>query len=55
MKQARTRPKIQELNDKLKAADKGDLLDFKLDGGLSAQTYEGVNYAVKDLALAKAA
>mmetsp|Transcript_26415 Transcript_26415/g.29220 ORF Transcript_26415/g.29220 Transcript_26415/m.29220 type:complete len:1157 (+) Transcript_26415:57-3527(+) len=38
--------KTQELNEKLKNAEKGDLLDFKLDGGgISAQTFEGVNYA----------
>jgi SWI/SNF-related matrix-associated actin-dependent regulator of chromatin subfamily A member 5 len=38
--------KTQELNEKLKNADKGDLLDFKLDGGgLSAQTFEGVDYS----------
>ena len=37
--------KTQELNEKLKNADKGDMLDFKLDGSLSAQTYEGVDYS----------
>ena len=37
--------KTQELNDKLQAAQKGDMLDFKLDGGLSAQTYEGIDYS----------
>ena len=37
--------RTQELNDKLQAAKKGDMLDFKLDGGLSAQTFEGVDYA----------
>ena len=37
--------KTQELNDKLQAAQKGDMLDFKLDGGLSAQTFEGVDYS----------
>jgi SWI/SNF-related matrix-associated actin-dependent regulator of chromatin subfamily A member 5 len=36
--------KTEELNEKLKAADKGDLLDFKLDGS-SAQTFEGVDYS----------
>lgn len=44
--------KTQELNEKLQKADKGDLLDFKLDGGLSAQTFEGVDYSD---ALARAA
>ena len=38
--------KTQELNEKLQKAEKGDLLDFKLDGGgLSTQTFEGVDYA----------
>jgi len=38
--------KTQELNEKLQNAEKGDLLDFKLDGGgLSAQTFEGIDYA----------
>lgn len=37
--------KTQELNDKLTSAEKGDMLDFKLDGGLSAQTFEGVDYS----------
>eukprot|EP00804_Cyclotella_cryptica_P021885 CCRYP_000846-RA/>CCRYP_000846-RA protein AED:0.28 eAED:0.28 QI:206/0.85/0.87/1/1/1/8/1264/1475 len=37
--------KTQELYDKLQAAQKGDMLDFKLDGGLSAQTFEGVDYS----------
>jgi SWI/SNF-related matrix-associated actin-dependent regulator of chromatin subfamily A member 5 len=45
--------KTQELNEKLQNADKGDLLDFKLDGGgLSAQMFEGVDYSD---ALARAA
>ncbi len=37
--------KTQELNEKLKNAEKGDMLDFKLDGQMSAQTYEGVDYS----------
>ena len=45
--------KTQELNEKLKAADKGDLLDFKLDGS-SVQTFEGVDYSRSALAQAKA-
>jgi SWI/SNF-related matrix-associated actin-dependent regulator of chromatin subfamily A member 5 len=45
--------KTQEMNEKLQNADKGDLLDFKLDGGgLSAQMFEGVDYSD---ALARAA
>lgn len=45
--------KTQELNDKLQTADKGDLLDFKLDGS-SVQTFEGVDYSRNALAEAKA-
>lgn len=37
--------KTQELNDKLQEAQKGDMLDFKLDGGMSAQMFEGVDYS----------
>jgi SWI/SNF-related matrix-associated actin-dependent regulator of chromatin subfamily A member 5 len=37
--------KTQELNEKLKNAEKGDMLDFKLDGQMSSQTYEGVDYS----------
>lgn len=44
--------KTRELNEKLQAAEKGDLLDFKLDGGTSAQTYEGVDYSKGDFARA---
>ena len=36
--------KTQELNEKLKTAEKGDLLDFKLDGS-SVQTFEGIDYS----------
>jgi SWI/SNF-related matrix-associated actin-dependent regulator of chromatin subfamily A member 5 len=36
--------KTQELNEKLKTADKGDMLDFKLDGS-SVQTFEGIDYS----------
>ena len=36
--------KTQELNEKLKTAEKGDLLDFKLDGS-NVQTFEGVDYS----------
>lgn len=42
--------RTQELSDKLKTVEKGDLLDFKLDGS-SVQTFEGVDYSD---ALAKA-
>lgn len=43
--------KTQEMNDKLQAADKGDMLDFKLDGS-SVQTFEGVDYSTSALAQA---
>lgn len=45
--------KTVELNEKLKLADKGDLLDFKFDG-TSAQTFEGVDYSGSAAAQAKA-
>ncbi len=47
--------KTQELNDKLQAADKGDMLDFKLDGSTNMQTFEGVDYSKADFAQVKAA
>lgn len=46
--------KTQELNEKLQAAEKGDMLDFKLDGGTSVQTFEGIDYSSNALAQAKA-
>lgn len=45
--------KTQELNEKLQAADKGDLLDFKFDGS-SFQTFDGVDYSNSALAKARA-
>jgi SWI/SNF-related matrix-associated actin-dependent regulator of chromatin subfamily A member 5 len=45
--------KTQELNEKLTAADKGDLLDFKFDGSSNLQTFEGVDYSSNVLAQAK--
>ena len=47
--------KTAELNEKLKNAEKGDMLDFKLDGSMSTQTFEGVDYSQKDLEAIKAA
>lgn len=41
--------KTAELNEKIQKADKGDLLDFRLDGGMSAQTFEGIDYSDKEL------
>jgi SWI/SNF-related matrix-associated actin-dependent regulator of chromatin subfamily A member 5 len=45
--------KTQELNEKLQAADKGDLLDFKLDGS-SVQTFDGIDYSKSALNKARA-
>lgn len=41
--------KTKELTEKIQKADKGDLLDFRMDGGISAQTFEGIDYSDKDL------
>eukprot|EP00978_Attheya_sp_CCMP212_P007132 scaffold16597_cov49-Attheya_sp.AAC.1 len=45
----RGKVRTKELAEKLQKADKGDLLDFRLDGGISAQTFEGIDYSDKDL------
>lgn len=44
----RGKAKTKELTDKLTKAEKGDLLDFRLDGGISAQTFEGVDYSDRE-------
>ncbi len=41
------RKKTEEMNETLVANDTGDLYDFRLDGGVSAQQYEGVDYGDK--------
>jgi SWI/SNF-related matrix-associated actin-dependent regulator of chromatin subfamily A member 5 len=41
--------KTKELAEKITKAEKGDLLDFRLDGGISAQTFEGIDYSDRDL------
>jgi hypothetical protein len=38
------RKRTEELNASLKTAEKGDLYDFSLDGGLSSQMFEGKDY-----------
>jgi hypothetical protein len=38
----RGKAKTKELADKIQKAEKGDILDFRLDGGISAQTYDFV-------------
>lgn len=45
----RGKAKTKELAEKIQQAEKGDLLDFRLDGGVSAQTFEGVDYSDKEL------
>jgi len=45
----RGKAKTKELTEKIKKAEKGDLLDFSLDGGISAQTFEGVDYSDREL------
>ena len=45
----RGRAKTKELSEKLQKAEKGDLLDFRLDGGISAQTFEGIDCSDKQL------
>jgi len=45
----RGRAKTKEMTDKIQKAEKGDLLDFRMDGGISAQTFEGVDYSDKAL------
>jgi len=39
------RKRTEELNEKLKKAEKGDLLDFKLGTGDNVQTFEGIDYS----------
>lgn len=41
----RGKAKTAEIANKIQKAEKGDLLDFRLDGGVSAQTYEGIDYS----------
>ena len=36
------------LNSNLQASDKGDMYDFRLDGSINTQEYEGVNYALSE-------
>lgn len=45
----RGKAKTQELTERIQKAEKGDLLDFRLDGGVSAQTFEGIDYSDKGL------
>lgn len=47
--------RTQEMNDKLQVAEKGDLYDFSLDGGMKAQMFEGQDYSRKAIAAREAA
>ena len=40
----RGKAKTKELQEKIQKADKGDLLDFRLDGGIGALIFEGIDY-----------
>lgn len=42
---ARGQKRTAELEARLASAEKGDLLDFKLDGGMDTQQWEGVDYS----------
>eukprot|EP00953_Heterococcus_sp_UTEX-ZZ885_P025089 13654-Heterococcus_DN1.PRE.1 len=44
---ARGEAKTAELNAKLQKMEKGDLLDFRLDGGMAVQTFEGTDFSDK--------
>jgi len=39
------RRKTEEMNSKLSVADKGDMYDFRLDGTMHSQEFEGINYS----------
>lgn len=41
--------RTEEMNEKLKVAEKGDVYDFRMDGGMSAQFFEGKDYSDKTL------
>lgn len=45
----RGKAKTEELANKISKAEKGDMLDFRLDGGVSAQTFEGIDYSDANL------
>ena len=42
------RQRTAEMNEKLQQAEKGDLLDFKLDGGMATQQFDGIDYSTKE-------
>jgi SWI/SNF-related matrix-associated actin-dependent regulator of chromatin subfamily A member 5 len=43
------RKRTEQLNNSLEKAEKGDLYDFRLDGGMSTQIFEGKDYSDKSL------
>ena len=47
------RKRTEELNEKLKTAEKGDIYDFRLDGGMSTQVFEGKDYSDKNMRVAE--
>ena len=49
------RKKTEEMASSLTAAEKGDMYDFKLDGGMKAQEFDGVDYSAKTTRDAEAA
>ena len=47
------RKRTVEMNEKLQLAEKGDIYDFKLDGGMSTQVFEGKDYSDKNMRVAE--
>ena len=45
----RGQAKSKEIAEKIQKAEKGDLLDFRLDGGVATQEFEGIDYSDKGL------
>lgn len=43
------RKRTIEMNEKLQIADKGDVYDFRLDGGMKSQVFEGKDYSDRNL------
>lgn len=49
------RKKTAAMNDSLTSAEKGDMYDFRLDGGMKAQEFDGVDYSDRNARDAEAA
>ena len=43
------RKRTEEMTEKITSADKGDMYDFKLDGGMGTQMFEGKDYSDRTL------